>query len=174
MKKFFSTCAVSFCLVIFCLLPAWAEEARFVKLDGAGLELDEAASDWVAVLDRSNGLVWEVKSADGSYRDKDALYQWRQLEDEYLPQLNKEKLAGFDDWRVPLSVELRTLVAKEGEGEGPKVNEKFFPHTAAAVYWSYSVCGSGALTTECIDFGLKSDKKKPRRFRAVRGQKLEE
>ena len=48
----------------------------YTKLDAQGYELPKSAKSWSCVLDNRSGLVWEVKTNDGSARDKDNGYRW--------------------------------------------------------------------------------------------------
>ncbi|MDM8518258.1 hypothetical protein QUF76_18840 [Desulfobacterales bacterium HSG16] len=46
----------------------------YTKLDANGNDLSDTASDWVMVRDNVTGLIWEVKTHDGSVHDKDKTY----------------------------------------------------------------------------------------------------
>ena len=43
--------------------------SRLIKISEDGQELDDQASDWACVKDTATGLIWEVKTQDGSPRD---------------------------------------------------------------------------------------------------------
>ena len=48
----------------------------FTKLDSNGAELSASASSWSCVRDNVTGLIWEVKTSDGSVYDKSKQFQW--------------------------------------------------------------------------------------------------
>ncbi|ETR68055.1 MAG: hypothetical protein OMM_04794 [Candidatus Magnetoglobus multicellularis str. Araruama] len=48
----------------------------FTKLDALGNDLPDSATEWVMVRDNISGLIWEVKTDDGSIHDKDNTYTW--------------------------------------------------------------------------------------------------
>ena len=52
------------------------EHANYTKLAADGKELPSSALDWACVRDDHTGLVWEVKTDTGGYRDKDRKYRW--------------------------------------------------------------------------------------------------
>ena len=61
------------------------------------------------IRDKRAGLTWEKLSDDGSIHDRDNTYTWQQTF-EKIDELNEASFAGFDDWRVPNSFELMTLL----------------------------------------------------------------
>ena len=48
----------------------------FTKLDIDGTELPADADAWSCVLDHTTGLIWEVKTTDGTWRDAGAAFTW--------------------------------------------------------------------------------------------------
>ena len=48
----------------------------YTKLDAQGNDLDDSAASWTMVRDNVTGLIWEVKTDDGSVHDKDNTYTW--------------------------------------------------------------------------------------------------
>lgn len=81
------------------------------------------------VTDMSTGLMWEIKTDDGSPQDKDNLYTWQEALS-YCENLN---LAGCDDWRLPNRNELQSIV--DYGRRDPSINS-IFPNTVSAHYWS--------------------------------------
>ncbi|HHO48384.1 MAG TPA: hypothetical protein ENN06_08025 [Desulfobacteraceae bacterium] len=73
------------------------DRERFVKLDGSGQELPADAEQWSMVMDRSTGLIWEVKTTDGSIHDKDKVYDWRGAREDFIAELNAMRFGGFGD-----------------------------------------------------------------------------
>jgi len=98
-------------------------EPSYTKLDENGNDLPESAEHWVMVRDNITGLIWEVKTDDGSIHDRDNTYSWYDSNPEtnggyegtvsdeantedFINSLNKEKFGGFSDWRLPSVKEL--------------------------------------------------------------------
>ena len=48
----------------------------FTKLDISGNVLEASATDWTCVLDHTTGLIWEVKTTDGTWRDVSKGFTW--------------------------------------------------------------------------------------------------
>ena len=48
----------------------------FTKLDIDGTVLAADASAWSCVLDHATGLIWEVKTTDGTWRDRNMAFTW--------------------------------------------------------------------------------------------------
>lgn len=144
-------------------------ETGFVKLDSQGQELSADAEQWSMVRDKATGLIWEVKTTDGSIHDRDRTFNWEDAQETFLAELNAAGFGGFSDWRLPTTDELRTIRAKGAE---PYINQDFFPNTVATSYLSWRKCGSGEIFDERVKFGKLSNTKNDRRVRAVRsGQK---
>ncbi len=60
------------------------------------------------VLDKTTGLTWQNVSPEKMTWDKLA---------DYVKELNRQKFAGFDDWRLPTISELESLVVGLQKGE---------------------------------------------------------
>lgn len=119
----------------------------FVKLDENGKELLSHASNWSCVLDKTTGLIWEVKnsySKNKTYAYYDERFAgendlsdnatsggedgvWAGVNSSYgttaryISYINNQKRCGFDRWRLPTREELRSLVyygQKEKDGNG--------------------------------------------------------
>lgn len=140
-------------------------EKGFVKLDIQGKELAENAEQWAMVRDRESGLIWEVKTTDGSIHDTERTFSWDGAHDTFLEELNSSKFGGFSDWRLPTTDELRTIRVKGAE---PYINQDFFPNTVSTSYLSWRKCGNGDIYDERVKFGKIRNTKKDRRVRAVR------
>ena len=64
--------------------PFYGQDAQYpcnpqsyTKLDASGNALpDDAPWPWAMVQDNVTGLIWEVKTNDGSIHDKDHMYGW--------------------------------------------------------------------------------------------------
>jgi hypothetical protein len=139
---------------------------RYVKLDSAGQEMPADAEQWSMVMDRTTGLIWEVKTTDGSIHDTGNVYDWSSAHRDFIAGLNAMHFGGFSDWRLPTTDELRSITVK---GEEPFINRDFFPSTAPTGYMSWRRCGSGEIFDEQVQFGGTRNSKKDRKARAVRG-----
>ncbi|MDH3330189.1 MAG: DUF1566 domain-containing protein [Desulfobulbaceae bacterium] len=144
---------------------------HFIKLDSQGQKLSTDAGQWAMVLDTSNGLIWEVKTTDGSIHDMQAGYDWDGAHEIFLAELNRMTFGGFSDWRLPTTDELRTIKVK---GTEPYINQDFFPNTVPSSYLSWRKCGSGEIFDERVKFGKLRNKKANRLVRAVRGSGIEQ
>lgn len=140
---------------------------RYIKLDAGGRPLVDQAADyttlpWSCLLDRTTGLVWEVKSDDGGLHDRDWTYTWYHSADagnggnagisgkgfceesvaagcdteKFTQAVNATALCGASDWRLPTLEELQSLV--ELERINPSLDSAYFPNTRPSWYWSSS------------------------------------
>ena len=123
----------------------------FTRLNANGDEQDADADTWSCVRDNVTGLVWEVKTDDGTFQDKDFTYSWFSDEvnggfegDEtgangtclltncntsaYVQAVNAQGLCGFYDWRLPTHHELFSLMHL-GIATGVAIDEDYFPNT---------------------------------------------
>ena len=141
-------------------------EAPFTKLDDQGKVLAADAPRWAMVRDNRTGLIWEVKTRDGSVHDMGNTYDWKGAHEDFIEELNRSRFGGFTDWRLPTSDELRSIRVKGAE---PYINLDFFPNTAPTSYMSWRKCGNGDIYNERVKFGKVRNSKKNRVVRAVRG-----
>jgi hypothetical protein len=152
--------------------PAVCGQELPSKLDANGRELPADAAAWAMVKDPATGLIWEVKTTDGSIHDRTNSYSWKKHRKEFLDRLNEEKFGGFSDWRLPEESELQDLVRRDREP--PRIDEKYFPHTAPAVYLGWSLCQDGSLNVAKVNFGpVPAAKTRTFAVRAVRGERPE-
>lgn len=138
----------------------------YVKLDSNSQELPRDAKQWAMVRDDTTGLIWEVKTTDGSIHDKNKTFDWEGAHEVFLAELNQSKFGGFSDWRMPTTDELSRLTV---EGAEPLIDPEFFPNTEPTGYLSWRKCGSGEIFPERVKFGTVRNSKSDRRVRAVRG-----
>ncbi|MGE0486999.1 MAG: DUF1566 domain-containing protein [Gammaproteobacteria bacterium] len=140
-------------------------EAGFVPLDAAGQAVAPGSEDWSCSLDRSTGLVWEVKTLDGSVRDRRWTYTpydsnpatnggyvgFRDTAsgkcvrgempggscntEAYVEHINGLDLCGYDDWRLPTAAEL-THAAPQTTIEPPRTGSPMLPNIAEGWYWT--------------------------------------
>ncbi|MDM8522463.1 DUF1566 domain-containing protein [Desulfococcaceae bacterium HSG8] len=136
----------------------------------------------IVVQDNVTGLIWEVKTDDGSVHDKDNTYNWDDAQSVFIAALNSEKFGGYSDWRLPTIKELGSIVNLERYN--PTIDTNYFPHTisspdpntlTSAQYWSSTDrlgTSDSAWSITFIDGSrgnVGSKKYKENYVRAVRG-----
>jgi len=112
----------------------------YTKLDAQGNNLPDSDNSWTMVRDNVTGLIWEVKTNDGSVHDTDNKYNlthfWPYSAYDFLSVLKSSEFGGYSDWRLPTAKELTSIV-NMGMGTGdPFINTDYFPNTKATAYWS--------------------------------------
>ena len=75
------------------------------------------------VTDPNTGLIWKKTDA---WLDTHKFYTWQDHRT-YVDQINKEKHAGIDNWRIPNKQEASTLVDKTGTKSCEDKNGTMFP-----------------------------------------------
>ena len=70
--------------------------------------------------------------------------------EQFADRVNKQGLCGFDDWRVPTSTEL-TSVINFGQTE-PAINETYFPNTLDNFYWTNNPASGSDIQAWAINF----------------------
>jgi hypothetical protein len=123
----------------------------YTKLDPERNELSDSATVWAMVRDKVTGLIWEVKTDDGSIHDKDKQFPWYDSNpetngghvgtrgagpdtEEFIRVLNDVRFGGFSDWRLPTVKELAFLV--DYGRYRPAIDTAYFPNTISSGYWS--------------------------------------
>jgi hypothetical protein len=123
----------------------------YTKLDASGNDLPNTASDWVMVRDNVTGLIWEVKTDDDSFHDRDNTYTWCDTNpdtnggdqgtcgaatdtEDFINALNSAGFGGYSDWRMPTLKELVTLL--DYSTLNPSIDTAIFPNTVSFEYWS--------------------------------------
>ncbi|ETR68010.1 MAG: hypothetical protein OMM_10967, partial [Candidatus Magnetoglobus multicellularis str. Araruama] len=140
----------------------------FTKLDAQGNDLPDSATEWTMVRDNITGLIWEVKTDDGSIHDKSNTYTWYDSNPEtnggnagtagdgtdtedFIKVLNDSKYGGFTDWRLPTIKELEFL--KDYGRLYSSINTNYFPKVQFDYYWSSTSSHSSAQAW-CVNFKL--------------------
>jgi len=86
------------------------------------------------VTDGSTGLMWELKTDDDGPNDKDRRYSWEAAL-AWVADLNASGYLGYNDWRLPNTMELQSLV--HYRQLSPVIDVGFFPNTMfSQPYWS--------------------------------------
>ena len=94
------------------------------------------------VRDNVTGLIWEVKTDDGSVHDKDNHYDWQDARDVFISDLNAQHFGSYEDWRVPTIKELSSIL-NLGRNY-PAVDTVYFPNTLSSSYWSSSTAAGNS------------------------------
>ena len=118
---------------------------RKLAADGGALPAD--AAQWACIEDRVTGLVWEMKTTDGSAHD--ASRRYTDLGDgsagdasALVAQSNAEGLCGRADWRLPARGELQGIVDYSRSTPGPSVDAAWFPNSEGYSFWTSTVQAS--------------------------------
>jgi len=167
----------------------------YTKLDAGGNALPIDAESWSCVRDNHTGLTWEVKSADvEALGYMNHTYSWYNPESAvngghagtqdggvcheppcdthgYATAVNSAALCGTADWRLPTRQELHSLVHLGTTSK--MVDLDYFPHVAAARYWTDTPNPGDSGQAWRIDFAtgaaFVNDKSEGYRVRLVRG-----
>ncbi|MCX8043457.1 MAG: DUF1566 domain-containing protein [Desulfobacterota bacterium] len=122
-----------------------APSPTFVKLDATGNPLPDSAPVWAMVLDTATGLIWEVKTDDGTIHDKDIKYESKDAQN-HIDILNQQQFGGFQDWRLPDIKELSYLIDRSRSN--PAVDPSYFPNLIL-YYWAVNPDPTGAGDSYC-------------------------
>lgn len=140
----------------------------------------ESGSHWDCVADNVTGLVWEVKKRDGSLHDQQWTYSWYNDNNaingghaglaggdnsvdtcsasgecdtqQYLKAVNDAGLCGHDDWRLPTSEELLSIVSKDRVS--PALDRGYFPNTESTYYWTINSYSGDTANAWLVNFYL--------------------
>jgi len=122
-------------------------------------------------IDEETELMWEIKQINNI----DETYTWDEAF-KFAEQLNKEKYAGYDDWRVPTVKELQSLVdftRSEPAIKKPLINNLLEGEN----YWSSSPEVSDIADGKtswfvdfCFGFTYYAEKSYKYNIRCVRGK----
>ncbi|MBF0200030.1 MAG: DUF1566 domain-containing protein [Desulfamplus sp.] len=121
----------------------------YTKLDVNGNDLPITATNWVMVRDNVTGLIWEVKTDDGSVNDKDNEYTWEDTENVFITELNTNIFGGHSDWRMPTVQELASITNRGIYN--PAIDAAYFPNVRS-YYWSGTTNANNTDSAWVIDF----------------------
>ncbi len=159
-------------------------------VDDVELAVSATVSDgWIMVRDNTTGLIWEVKTDDDSYHDRNRAFYWCDPDDssnsgemgycdgqdsaDYIFSLNNDGYGGFTDWRMPTVKELSTLL---NHINSSLIDDIYFPQTISNSHWTATSYAGNPAQAWSISFSygfaLPRDKTVDQAFaiRAVRGQ----
>jgi len=115
------------------------EEIQQVKSD-VPAKVDEGPKRFIekgphVIYDTATKIFWLKKD---SWQDKGKFFNWHES-NEYNDKKNLRKIGGFDDWRMPLFEEAKTLYDETnnnmGKGEIALHIDPIFPEGAFKVEW---------------------------------------
>ena len=121
--------------------------------------LGSGPNDWGCTRDKVTGLTWEVKTNDGG--DRDAALDYTHTPDrlptdvsEFVARVNARGLCGANDWRLPATLELQSLVAysASAQGTGVAIDTAWFPHQRTVPHWAAEYLGYDPRNAWMVDF----------------------
>ena len=116
---------------------------KWTKLAADGSALPASATQWSCIADQVTGLVWEMKSTDGTIHD--ASRRWSNGDGADIDAAglvsasNAEHLCGRSDWRLPARGELQGIVDYSQATPGPTVDAAWFPNSDGYSFWTSTV-----------------------------------
>ena len=142
----------------------------YTKLDESGNMLSDSAESWAMVKDNETGLIWEKKTNKDDVsnyvnpHDADNVYAWYDSNPQtnggvagpynngkntelFIAELNSAEFGGFDDWRMPSKLELKTIAMYGPHSPGAAINEDFFPNSQYGTYEYYWTKNNYAVDT---------------------------
>lgn len=135
---------------------------RFVKKQADGKAIAILDGPWACVEDTQTGLHWEVKSPNENPQYAYSTYSWKNAErgsdnggscgvdqpsmawveyqacdaQDLIAHLNQTKLCGFNDWRLPSALELRSIMFKHSYPGERMLLFTLLPRIPHSPYWT--------------------------------------
>lgn len=137
---------------------------------------EDDGTQWSCVRDNHTGLTWEVKVNNLAHlRHYSHTYTWYSSDarthgghegtekggqcsgshcdtEDFVRAVNSEGLCGARDWRMPTRAELASITHL-GHNTSPLIEKNYFPHTAAAGFWSASSFAGNTANAWYVHFG---------------------
>lgn len=136
-------------------LPQASPDSRFLNINSE----DKSGNKTSCVFDKRTKLTWELKTRDKGFQNASDTYSWYAPDKKlnggfpgyrnrgqcsltscdtqaYIAEINKRRLCGRTDWRLPSREELRSIVDYGVVYPGPSTNTEAFPNTKSQFYWS--------------------------------------
>lgn len=143
--------------------------SRFLKVAFNGDELAPDADDWSCARDLDTGLLWEIKLFNAGISDAEHTYSWYDPSRDrpgqagggncygiacdtqaYIDEMNRLRLCGSEQWRLPSFRELDGLIDRNYYN--PTINQEVFPHARGTVYWTATELENNPDLVMQIDF----------------------
>ena len=147
----------------------------FTKLDASGNSLSASATMWSCVKDNVTGLIWEVKTEDGGIHDKNITYRWGGITrqgnygtqfyndwDRLVIGSNSNNFCGNNDWRMPTTQELMSIV--NNSRYNPALDVDYSPNSNSGTYWSASPYPSDTGIAFIVNFNNGNQNNSYRNF----------
>jgi hypothetical protein len=130
----------------------------YTKIAADGSVLTDDAASWSCIKDNVTGLLWEIKTIDGTLHDRDYTYTWYEPDDgknsgfagvedggecvsdfcdthHYVIEVNQEGYCGVNNWRLPTPIELFSI--SDLSKENPAMDTNYFLNNLGrSLYWS--------------------------------------
>jgi hypothetical protein len=142
---------------------------HLIKLNSYAKPISSWAGPFKCVKDTKTSLIWEVKSYDETLLDTKCSYSWfdgnlgykyggscftkttKSNTKDIVDYANKTKLCGFDNWRLPTTKELKTILFRDPLPGDPMVEIEFFPQTQKDLYWTSDI-DKNTKQIRCVNF----------------------
>ncbi len=111
----------------------YGQDANYMINPRSYTKLD-VEDNWIMVMDNQTGLMWEVKTDDGTIHDKDRKFSPNNVNTEFIDFLNTNRFGGYADWRLPTIHELMTIA--DHSRYKPAIDTDYFPDTQSYFYIS--------------------------------------
>lgn len=135
---------------------------RFVKKQADGKAIALLEGPWACVEDTQTGLHWEVKAANENPQFNYSSYSWKVGDvggenggscaddrpghawveyarcdtQDLIDALNQRRLCGYQDWRLPSAIELRSIMFQHGYPGERQMLFTVMPRIVHSPYWT--------------------------------------